>query len=70
MAGLTINRWAHGYSYERVGLFDSEAAERSTTRQMQRAVGNIFMANSDVAWQPYLQHAMEQGLRAAEEALK
>ena len=70
VADLTINRWAHGYSYERVGLFDSEAAERSTTRQMQRAVGNIFMANSDVAWQPYLQHAMEQGLRAAEEVLK
>lgn len=68
--GSRFNRWAHGYAYEQVSLFDSDKITETTTKQMQRKIGNIFMANSDVAWMSYLQNAIEQGLRAAEEAAK
>ena len=67
---ITINRWGHGYSYEQVGLYDSDNdVERNTTR-MRKSLGNIFMANSDVAWMPYAQNAIDEGLRAANEAAK
>ncbi|MDK4681000.1 NAD(P)-binding protein [Kingella negevensis] len=70
IADMTINRWAHGYSYEQVGLFDSDEATESTTKTMQKSVGNIYLANSDVAWMPYVQNAIDQGHRAAQEASK
>ncbi|MCG7657367.1 NAD(P)-binding protein [Wielerella bovis] len=70
MADITLNRWAHGYSYEQVGLFDSDESVAENTSTMRRRVGNIFMANSDVAWMPYLQNAVDEGHRAAMEAVK
>lgn len=70
VAGVILNRWAHGYAYEQVGLFDSDETTESTTAKMQKPVGNIHMANTDVAWMPYLQDAIDQGCRAAEEITK
>lgn len=70
VSGVTFNRWAHGYAYEQVGLFDSDEIAQSTTAQMRQPVGKIYMANTDVAWMPYLQYAVDEGYRAAEEALK
>lgn len=70
LAGVTINRWAHGYSYERVGLWDSENRAERITERMQEPLGNIFMANSDVAWLPYMHDAIDQAFRAVREALK
>lgn len=69
VAGLTLNRWAHGYSYEQVMLWDSDESTESTTAMMQKKIGNIFMANSDIAWMPYLQNAIDEGYRAVTEAL-
>lgn len=68
-AGVMLNRWAHGYAYEQVGLFDTDETTESTTEKMRRPVGNIYMANTDVAWMPYLQNAVDEGYRAAQEAL-
>lgn len=70
VADIAIHRWAHGYSYEQVGLFDSDTQTKRTTARMQKAVGKIFMANSDVAWMPYLQNAIDEGHRAANEATR
>ncbi len=69
VAGIMINRWAHGYSYEQVSLWDSDEFTEQSTAHMQQKIGNIFMANTDVAWMPYLQDAIDQGIRAAKEAL-
>lgn len=66
---ITFNRWAHGYSYEQVGLWDSDQTMEAATETMQQAVGNIFMAGSDVAWMPYLQDAVDQAYRAVKEAV-
>lgn len=63
----TLNRWAHGYSYEQTDLFDSDEIQAKTTKTMRRAVGNIHMANSDVAWMPYLQNAIDEAHRAVTE---
>lgn len=69
VVGVTINRWAHGYAYEQVSLFDSDDVAEKTTQLMRQPVGKIHMANTDVAWMPYLQNAVEEGYRAAEEVL-
>ncbi|QMT34315.1 FAD-dependent oxidoreductase [Conchiformibius steedae DSM 2580] len=66
---ITFNRWSHGYSYEQVGLWDNNDAASKTVAQMQRRLGNILMAGTDVAWKPYLQDAVEQAYRAVREAL-
>lgn len=66
---ITLNRWAHGYSYEQVTLWDSDEFTESSIKAMQQKIGNIFMANCDVAWMPYLQNAIDEGVRAAKEAL-
>ncbi|MDO4656432.1 NAD(P)-binding protein [Kingella sp. (in: b-proteobacteria)] len=66
---VSINRWSHGYSYERLDLFNTGRNAADTTAQMQKRVGNIFMAGSDVAWKPYVQGAFDQAYRAVKEAL-
>lgn len=69
LLGITINRWAHGYSYEQVSLFDSDEHTEQTTTLMQQPIGQIYFAGSDVNWQPYMQGAMDQACRAVREAL-
>ncbi len=66
---VSINRWSHGYSYERLDLFNTERNAADTTAQMQKRLGNILMAGSDVAWRPYVQDAIDQAYRAVKEAL-
>lgn len=68
VSAIRINRWAHGYSYERVALFDSKESKDTATHKMQQRIGNIFMANSDVDWAPYVQGAFDQAYRAVQEA--
>lgn len=67
---VRFNRWAHGYAYEQNTLWDTDAKMAQETSQMQKSIGNIFMANSDVAWMPYLNGAIDQGFRASDEALQ
>lgn len=66
---VTLNRWAHGYSYEQSGLFDSDSSAETATETMQRRIGSIFMAGSDTAWTPYVHGAFDQAYRAVNEAL-
>lgn len=69
VAAITINRWSHGYSYEQALLWDSDQDVREATSAMQKPLGNIFMAGTDVAWKPYVQDAIAQAYRAVHEAL-
>lgn len=70
VADVIINRWAHGYAYEQVGLFDDDETAEATTTKMRQPVGKIHFANTDVAWMPYLQDAIDEGCRATEEILR
>lgn len=70
LVAVTLNRWAHGYSYEQTGLFDSDSSAEKATGTMQKRVGNIFIAGSDAAWMPYVHGAVDQAYRAVGEALK
>lgn len=70
LAAVTLNRWAHGYSYEQAGLYDSDSSAEKTAETMQKRVGNIFIAGSDAAWMPYVHGAVDQAYRAVAEALK
>ncbi|MDO4641388.1 MAG: NAD(P)-binding protein [Neisseria sp.] len=65
---FTLNRWAHGYSYEQTTLWDTDQSMKKNTHAMQKPIGNIFMAGCDVAWKPYLQYAVDQAYRAVREA--
>lgn len=69
LVDLTLNRWAHGYSYEQTTLWDSDAVTEKTTEAMREPIGNIFMAGSDVGWMPYLQGAVDEAHRAVKQAL-
>ncbi|QEY26483.1 NAD(P)-binding protein [Neisseria zalophi] len=69
LVSVTLNRWAHGYSYEQTGLWDSEQSTEKATGAMQKPVGNIFMAGSDSGWMPYVHGAIDQAHRAVGEAL-
>lgn len=67
---VTINRWAHGYSYEENELFDTPEAAEKIKKEAQAPVGNIHIANSDANWQPYLEGATQQAWRAVGEIEK
>ncbi|MFC3874339.1 NAD(P)-binding protein [Neisseria musculi] len=70
LAGVTLNRWAHGYSYEQAELYDSDRAAEKATETMQQKIGNIFIGGSDSAWMPYVHGAIDQAYRAVKEALE
>jgi spermidine dehydrogenase len=70
--GITVNRWAHGYSYMYDGLSDlayAEYDEDETYPHMRarKRFGRITIANSDSAAMPMLEAAVEQGHRAVKE---
>jgi spermidine dehydrogenase len=60
--GITLNRWAHGYSY----MPDSLAGEDAATWPVLPGVGNVSFANSDSAGSPSLTAAIGQGMRAVD----
>jgi len=73
IAGITVNRWAHGYSYyydELVeDLYDDWGDPRYPHVQARQLFGQIAIANSDADANAMLQAAIEQGYRAVQELL-
>jgi spermidine dehydrogenase len=68
IAAITVNRWGHGYSYDRNTLFDPETnPPRYEVARARR--GNVSFANADAAWSAYAHVAIEQGHCAATESL-
>jgi len=71
IAGITVNRWAHGYAYEYNSLSDPDwpDAERPCVVG-RKQFGRISIANSDAAASAYTNAAIDQAFRAVQEVLK
>jgi spermidine dehydrogenase len=73
IAGITVNRWAHGYARFYNPLFDSvyedDNDERYPHMRARKPFGHIAIANSDAAASAMLEAAVEQGYRAVSELL-
>ena len=71
IAGITVNRWAHGYAYEYNPLFDPDVAEDQRPCVLGRKpFGRITIANSDAEGRAYTDAAINQAYRAVEEIMK
>jgi spermidine dehydrogenase len=70
IAGVTINRWAHGYACGGNDLYDPEwAPSESPWVRGRRRFGRIAIANSDAAGVSLTQAAIDQANRAVKELL-
>jgi spermidine dehydrogenase len=67
IAGITVNRWSHGYSFNPNSLSESEEAAEAYIKAGSKLIGNIRIAGSDSAWNPYLHSAIDEGFRAVSE---
>jgi len=65
--GITVNRWAHGYSYMPNSLFEEEAAAQAVLDRSRASAGNVVIANSDSAGSPSLTAAIDQAWKAVGE---
>jgi len=66
IAGITINRWGHGYAYDPNPLSDPKSTGNESEVARAR-VGRISLAGSDAAWDAYAHAAIDQAHRAAAE---
>jgi spermidine dehydrogenase len=65
IAGITVNRWAHGYAYEYDTLFDPEWPKGKAPNEIaRRRHGSIAIANSDSAAAAYTDAAIDEAHRA------
>ena len=65
---ITVNRWAHGYSYDYLALDDPKWAQGQAPHQIGRQqFGRISIANSDSEARAYLDAAIDAGWRAVAE---
>ncbi|MFT4875067.1 MAG: spermidine dehydrogenase [Congregibacter sp.] len=65
---ITVNRWAHGYSYEYMQLEDPKWEAGQAPHEIGRAqFGRISIANSDSEARAYLDAAIDAGWRAVAE---
>ncbi|HEV2115370.1 MAG TPA: FAD/NAD(P)-binding protein [Terriglobales bacterium] len=68
IAGITVNRWAHGYAYEYNSLSDPEWSEDQRPCVIGRQkFGRISIANSDAGASAYTDTAIDQAWRAVRE---
>jgi len=75
IAGITVNRWAHGYAYDMWShllfdqFYDDDNDERYPHIRARKPFGRITIANADSAATAMLEAAVEQGHRAVTELL-
>ena len=71
IAGITVNRWAHGYAYGYSDLEDPHYEDRDDERyphvRARKPYGRIAIANSDAGARAMLESAVEQAHRAVAE---
>jgi spermidine dehydrogenase len=71
IAGITVNRWAHGYAYDYLTLSDPDwPPEERPCVVGRKQFGRISIANSDAAATAFTDAAIDQGYRAVQEQLK
>jgi spermidine dehydrogenase len=70
IAGITVNRWAHGYAFTPNPLFDPDWKEEEKPWVVGRKpFGKIAIANSDAGANAYTDVAIDQAWRAVSELL-
>lgn len=70
IAGITVNRWSHGYSSAYDPLIDGEEEEHEKRVEAGRQPkGRIAMGLSDTGWDAYAHVAIDEAYRAVAEAL-
>jgi spermidine dehydrogenase len=69
IAGITVNRWPHGYAYEYDSLWNPEPEDQRPCVIGRKQFGRITIANSDAAGSAYMNPAMDQAYRAVGELL-
>ena len=47
IAAITVNRWSHGYSYDKNSLFDDDGEFAANAALARRKAGRVAIANSD-----------------------
>jgi len=72
IAGITINRWPHGYAYEYNELYDPPEWNKDNGPHVLGAaqIGRISIANSDASAYAYVNGAIDAAMRAVDEQLK
>jgi spermidine dehydrogenase len=72
IAGITVNRWPHGYAYEYNELFDdpSFGPEKGPHLVARKQIGRISIANSDASAYAYINGAIDAADRAVNEQLE
>ncbi|MBZ0059540.1 MULTISPECIES: FAD/NAD(P)-binding protein [unclassified Leclercia] len=69
IAGITVNRWAHGYAYYACTLFDDMDKIPDIITRARKPIGRITIANSDADWSAYAHAAIDQAWRAVNELM-
>jgi len=71
MAGITLNRWPHGYAYEFEGVGINPAFGRYNGPHIlgRARIGRISIANSDSEAHAYVDGAVDAAYRAVSEQL-
>ena len=65
---ITVNRWPHGYAYERLDLYDGHWPQNEAPHELGRKrFGRITIANSDSGASAYMHVAIDQAWRAVNE---
>ncbi|MEZ4456679.1 MAG: NAD(P)/FAD-dependent oxidoreductase [Gemmatimonadales bacterium] len=65
IAGITVNRWSHGYTYEYNALWDPIwEAGKAPNEIARRPFGRITFANADAAAYAYTNAAIDEAYRA------
>ena len=69
VAGITINRWAHGYSCSEDSLSGDPGEFAAHRINAVKPIGWIAIANSDAAFTAYTHAAIAEGHRAVEDVM-
>jgi spermidine dehydrogenase len=71
IAGVTVNRWPHGYAYEYNELYDGPdwSPETGPHLEARKPIGRISIANSDSSAYAYVNGAFDAAIRSVEEQL-
>jgi spermidine dehydrogenase len=67
IAGITVNRWSHGYAYDPSGLTTDGSVAEEAMALARRPMDRVVIANSDAGWSAYAQTAVDQAWRAVQE---
>ncbi|WP_417449744.1 NAD(P)-binding protein [Kordiimonas sp.] len=67
IAGITVNRWPHGYAYEYNELYDGDwSPEKGPHIEARAPVGKLAIANSDSSAYAYVNGAVDAAIRAVD----